>query len=113
MLTVVTHETLVPAARALLADGWRLAQACATTMPDHIELTYSFARGAELRHLRLAVPPAATVPSLSTDCMPAVLYENEIHDLYGITFAGLTVDYGGQFYQTATAAPFAARGVPR
>ncbi|HNW93946.1 MAG TPA: NADH-quinone oxidoreductase subunit C [bacterium] len=111
----VTGATLTDRAAALTRDGWRFAQACATTLPDGIELTYSFARAADLQHLRLTLPrqEAPPVPSLSAICAPAFLYENEMHDLFGVTFSGLTVDYGSQFYRTAQPFSFAPQAEPQ
>ena len=36
------------------------------------------------------------------------MYENEIHDLYGLTVTGMNVDFGGHFYATKVPYPFAA-----
>ena len=38
------------------------------------------------------------------------MYENEIHDLYGLTVEGMNVDFGGHFYATKVPFPFAAHG---
>ena len=42
------------------------------------------------------------------DIFPAAfLYENEIHDLFGIAIEGINHDYNGKLYRTAVEAPFA------
>lgn len=48
--------------------------------------------------VRTVVDEGATLPSISWICPAAFLYENEIHDLYGINFKGITIDYKGNFY---------------
>jgi len=89
------------------SDNYRLVQICCTTK-ETFALLYSFDRGLEMTHLRIELPiENATVPSISGTYGSAVLYENEIHDLFGISFPGLTLDYKGNFYQLATPTPFA------
>jgi ech hydrogenase subunit D len=37
-------------------------------------------------------------------------YENEMHDLFGIKFPGLVLDFGGNFYRKAASTPFSNMG---
>jgi ech hydrogenase subunit D len=46
------------------------------------------------------------VPSISPIYGCAILYENEIHDLFNVKVDGLTVDFHGNFYKTAIKFPF-------
>jgi ech hydrogenase subunit D len=41
-----------------------------------------------------------------------VLYENEIHDLFGVPVDGLTIDFKGNFYKTAVKYPFGSPKMP-
>jgi ech hydrogenase subunit D len=34
------------------------------------------------------------------------VYENEIHDLYGLPVTGINIDFAGTFYKTAIKHPF-------
>jgi len=51
------------------------------------------------------------VPSISSIYGCAILYENEIHDLFNVKVDGLTVDFHGNFYKTAIKFPFGSTKV--
>lgn len=109
----ITPDVLVSRARAFHAEGCRLVQICATTLPDALELTYSFELDAHLRNLRLLVPhPGAVVPSISQVFWCAFIYENELHDLFGLDVQGMAVDFHGKFYTTAVKFPFGSTKPP-
>lgn len=109
----VSAEALVTRVLGLRHDGWRLVQIGVTKIGDTIELNYSFDRALQFQNLRLTAPAAdLRVPSISGVYWCAFLYENEIHDLYGIGFDGLAVDYKGSFYRTAQKFPFATSPAP-
>lgn len=115
-----TFVTVEPAAlleevRKRKLEGCRLVQICCTRL-EQFELTYSFARPGVFTHVRIQVPDAtAKVPSISLVYGASFAYENEIHDLFGLSFLGLNVDYQGKFYKTSIPTPFGAApvcGVP-
>jgi len=94
-------------AAAMKQEGWRLVQICATTL-DVFELSYSFTRDQRFEHLRARIPlDQPTLPSITDHYFGAFAYENEIHDLFGITFDGLKLDYAGNFFKTSAKKPFA------
>ena len=105
-ITCVEKCDLMGIVAELFAEGYRLVQIGCTTLPAGYELTYSFDREYRLRHLRFAVPPAVEVPSIGVIYPNAFLYENEIHDLFGVSVAHLTVDYRGTLYRTSIPTPF-------
>ena len=39
-------------------------------------------------------------------CWSSFIYENEIHDLYGINIKNINIDYKGKFYRTDVKAAF-------
>lgn len=108
-----TYVTVEPAAlleevRERQLEGCRLVQICCTHLPAGFELSYSFAREGVFTHVRVQIPDASIkVPSISPMYGASFAYENEIHDLFGLSFLGLNVDYQGNFYRKAKAAPFA------
>jgi len=60
-------------------------QISATQLPGQIELTYSFDLDRQLTNLRLSLPGAEPhLPSISSIYLCSILYENEIHDLFGV-----------------------------
>ncbi len=103
----ITPEQLRERAAAFQQQKFRLVQIGAARLDDDIELTYSFDLDYQLANLRLRLPAAgARIPSISGTYWCAFLYENEIHDLFNVTFDGLAVDFGGNLYQTRVKFPF-------
>ncbi|MCL1839262.1 MAG: NADH-quinone oxidoreductase subunit C [Propionibacteriaceae bacterium] len=86
--------------------GYRLAQACATANSDAMTLHYSFAKDAELVTLRFSIADSITVESIGWLYPYAFLYENEMKDLFGLSFSNMNLDFKGNFYQTAIKTPF-------
>jgi ech hydrogenase subunit D len=109
----ITPETLLEKVREKKQQNWRLVQIGATRLAEQFQLTYSFDLQSRLASLRLHLPAAAPrIPSISPIYGCAILYENELHDLFGITADGLTVDFHGNFYQTAVKFPLGTAKVP-
>jgi len=108
-IETITVETLQDKVKAMKAQGRRLVQISATRLPDTVELTYSFDLDSQLANLRLALPAdKPQLPSISSIYLCSVLYENEIHDLFGVQVDGLAIDFKGNFYKTAVKFPFAS-----
>ncbi|MFZ4396507.1 MAG: NADH-quinone oxidoreductase subunit C [Kiritimatiellia bacterium] len=106
----VTPDQLVAEVQALRNENWRLVQIGVTAIGEAFEVNYSFDRELRFRNLRVQVAAAgACLPSVSGVYWCAFLYENEAHDLFGIRFDGLVLDFKGNLYQTATPFPFAGR----
>jgi ech hydrogenase subunit D len=109
----ITVETLLDKVKAMRAQGRRLVQISATQLPDAIELTYSFDLDSRLANLRLLLPgDQPPLPSISSIYLCAVLYENEIHDLFGVQVDGIAIDFKGNFYKTSVKFPFANPKMP-
>jgi ech hydrogenase subunit D len=101
---------LLERAQRMKEEGWRLAQACCTRLVADQEVNYSFDRDGRLRTLRVRVPMNdPELPSLSPFFASAFLYENEMHDLFGITVRGMSVDYKGHFFTTMVPTPYVNR----
>jgi ech hydrogenase subunit D len=107
-IELITIDVLLEKVRAKKAQDCRLVQISATQLPGQIELTYSFDLNSQLTNLRLSLPGEAPhLPSISSIYLCAILYENEIHDLFGVQVAGMAIDFKGKFYRTAIKFPFA------
>ena len=105
----LTPAELIGKVQELQREGYRLVQIGATRLPDLFEVNYSFDRDLHFLNFRLTLASAETpIPSISGIYWSAFLYENEIHDLFGLTITGIAVDYKGKFYQTSVPHPFAA-----
>ena len=107
----VEKSDLVGLVAELFAEGYRLVQVGCSTLPDAYELTYSFDREYRFRNLRFSVAPGEEVPSISVIYPGAFLYENEIHDLFGVVITHIAVDYRGTLYRTVLNAPFSIGNV--
>ncbi len=107
IINPVTTEELVDRSEQYLQKGYRLVQICGAKTPSEMYLLYSFEKlDLTLETLRLDVQVGDTVPSISGVYFAAFLYENEIHDLYGVNVSGMAVDFQGTFYETAVKQPF-------
>ena len=90
---------------ALNAGGYRIVQIGCTGMDDVYEINYTFDKDYELVNLRLTVAPDVEIPSISGVYWGAFVYENELHDLFGITVTDINIDFKGTFYRTAEKYP--------
>jgi ech hydrogenase subunit D len=106
-IILVDIQALTGRVKELFDTGYRLVQIGATKTTDAIEINYSFDKDYKFVNLRIVVPSAGTVvPSVSGIYWNAFFYENEIHDLFGVTIEGIAVDYKGKFYRIAVKTPF-------
>lgn len=105
-LAEVMPENLVTEVLKLQHKGYRLIQICATGTKEGYELTYSFGKEYEFYCLRMNIAPDTEIVSISNIYGPAFLYENEIHDLFGINIKLMTVDYHGNLYRIKEKTPY-------
>lgn len=102
---------LVGVVAQLSAEGFRLVQIGCSTLEAAYELNYSFDKEYRFKNLRITVTPGEEVPSISAVYPNAFLYENEIHDLFGVIIRNINIDYGGTLYRTAIKTPFSVENV--
>ena len=102
----VALEDLTREVEALRTEGYRLVQIGCTDIGGSYEINYSFDKGFQYRNLRLTVGPETAVPSISGIYWGAFVYENEMHDLFGIPVTGMNIDFKGTFIKTAEKYPF-------
>lgn len=105
----IEKRDLLEMVASLRPSGYRLVQICTTTLADRYEMNYSFDKDLKFRNLMFTVLPGETIPSISLIYGNAFLYENEIHDLFGITIENMTTDFHGTLYKTRIPAPFAVQ----
>ena len=88
-------------------QGYRLCQACATVADDSLEVLYTFEKDNILKNYKITIDAAAPELQSVTAIYPyAFIYENEMHDLFGIVFKNLALDYGGKFFKIAEKTPW-------
>jgi len=107
----IAKNELVGIVAQYMAEGYRLVQIGCTTLPDAYELNYSFDKDYKFKNLRFAVNPGEEVPSITAVYGSAFLYENEIHDLFGVKITNISIDYHGTLYHTALKTPFSIENI--
>ena len=86
--------------------GCRLVQIHAVSLTGITELTYSVATpDNRLTNYRVVLKDGEEIDSI-TDIFPAaVLYENEIKELFGVNINCIAIDYNRRFYDIAVEDP--------
>lgn len=88
------------------ADGWRYVQTLAVNTESGIDVVYSFMKGSLLEnHTVKAVGKGDVLDSITDSYLEAFVWENEIHDLFGVSFKDVALDFEGTFYAVAQAEP--------
>lgn len=86
--------------------GYRLTQICATAFEGYNELIYSVSNNYELENYKITVPIDTEINSISDFFPSAMLYENEIKELFGVNIKSINPDYNNKFYRIAKKTPF-------
>lgn len=88
------------------ALGNRFANIHAVRIEGGFHLYYTYVeRVGPMHNYRFTVMDGEKVPSITPIFISAFFFENETHDLFGVPFEGIVVDYGGTFYQVALDTP--------
>jgi ech hydrogenase subunit D len=115
-------EALLGRVQKMRTEGWRLVHAACTRLVADQEVSYCFDRDGQsldspdaaslhgMHTLRVRIPMVEPeLPSISAFYWPAFLYENEMHDLFGIAVKGMALDFQGHLYTTMVPTPYVAR----
>jgi ech hydrogenase subunit D len=102
----ITVGEIVSKAEQAKKAGNRLVQIGCTKIGETFEIIYSYDKDYQLSNYRVTVRQEEEIPSISGVYWGAFVYENEIHDLYGIHVKGINIDFKGTFYKTAIKHPF-------
>lgn len=87
------------------ADGWRLVQAHASTVPDGYLLVYSVAKDYEIVHYEMHIFTDTEVESVSDIFPSAQLYEQEMDELFGVKIVHKASETPIKLYHLPTEAP--------
>jgi ech hydrogenase subunit D len=107
----IGKSELVGLVAQFFAEGYRLVQIGCSTLPNAYELNYSFDKDYRFKNLRITAAPGEEIPSISAVFQNAFLYENEIHDLFGVPIKNINIDYGGTLYRTTLKVPLSVDNV--
>ena len=104
--TNVAPESILDEAHKLKFAGYHLMQQCATRIPDGYEILYTFGKDYEVKQLKVTLSEDQEVSSITSAFPCAFIYENEMHDLFGVQIKMINIDYEGTLYRTAIETPF-------
>jgi len=105
-ITPISVGDVVAKAEEAKKSGHRLVQVGCTKIGDDFEILYVYDKDYALLSYRITVKADTIIPSITGVYWGAFVYENEIHDLYGLTVTGINIDFKGTFYKTAIKHPF-------
>lgn len=102
----VTIDGLLELARQKKEDGWRYVQTLAVLTDDGFDVQYSFMKGDVLEnHTIKGVTKEDVVPSITGSFLAAFVFENEVHDLFGVNISDIAIDFKGNFYRVSQKEP--------
>jgi len=109
--TLIDVGKLIGRVEQFRSDGCRLVQISATKNGEMYEINYSFEKDLKFENIRITIPIDLEVPSISGMYWGAFIYENEMHDLFGIQVKGINIDYKGNLFKTTIKYPFGTGAV--
>ena len=102
----VDHSEIPSLAKRMRSEGYRMVQICGVTKKGETEMVYSFDRDHEMVCYKVHVPFGTSVGSITPEYWAAFVYENEIHDLFGVEFTDSSLDYKGNFFRMSVKTPW-------
>jgi hypothetical protein len=105
----IAYEDLPAKIEEYEAKGWRFVNISGNTVDGGVEFIYSFSNGLPLDNLRFTIDNETEIPSVSDRYPNAFFFENETHDLFGVKFSGISIDFDGEFYTVAVPTPMNPR----
>lgn len=105
-LETVDIETLYKIALERQRSGYRLAQICATAFEGYNEVIYSFALDYKFENYKVTVPIETEINTISDFFPSAMLFENEMKELFGVQIKSINPDYQDKLYRIAVKTPF-------
>ena len=107
MMEIREAQDLLAIVQDTKSLGYRLVQICATLVDESIEVLYTFEKKNELQNYKFVIDARTPeLQSITAIYHYAFIYENEMHDLFGVTFKNLALDYGGTFYKVSKDTPW-------
>ena len=104
--TTIALPELPELNRQRKAEGWRFVQLLGVNNEAGVDLIYSFMKDGLLVNSKIeGVTKDQVVPSITDNFLAAFVFENETHDLFGVNFEGIAIDFGGNFYALAQKEP--------
>lgn len=110
---IIEISELLPRVQTYMDNNFRLVQIGVTQVENGWEVNYSFDKNYAFENLRICLANLeGSLPSISGIYLAAFIYENEIHDLFGLKITNIAIDFQGKFYTTAIKSPFGVTSCP-
>lgn len=101
----INLSSLLESVKRMKEQGFRLIQ-MSCTHKDTFILDYTFGKELDLFDLKIILQALIEVPSITSIFPAAFIYENEMHDLFGIHITEISIDYRGNLFKTSIKTPF-------
>lgn len=102
----ISVEGLPALSERMQAEGHRFVQLLAVNTEAGIDVQYTFMKDGVLEVFTIkSVTPEIPIPSITDRFIAAFVFENEIHDLFGVNVRDIAIDFGGNFYVMAQPTP--------
>jgi len=111
--TEIETEGLLKHVQEMCDGGYRFVQIGCGKFEDIFEINYSFEKDYSFENLRIKITEGIQIPSISDIYWGAFIYENEIHDLFGVKISGINIDYKGNLIKTSVKSPFNVKKVTK
>ena len=102
----ISVEGLPALSERMQTEGHRFVQVLAVNTEAGIDVQYTFMKDGVLEVFTIkGVTPEIPIPSITDRFIAAFVFENEIHDLFGVNVRDIAIDFGGNLYVTAQPSP--------
>ena len=102
----ISVEGLPALSERMQTEGHRFVQVLAVNTEAGIDVQYTFMKDGVLEVFTIkGVTPEIPIPSITDRFIAAFVFENEIHDLFGVNVRDIAIDFGGHFYAVSQASP--------
>ncbi|MDO4182341.1 MAG: NADH-quinone oxidoreductase subunit C, partial [Coriobacteriia bacterium] len=86
--------------------GYRYVQTLCVNTEDGIDLMHSFMKDDVMENYVVrGLQKTDVVPSITDLYFSAFVFENEVHDLFGVNIENIAIDFGGNFYAVSQKEP--------
>ena len=102
----ISVESLPALSERMQQEGCRFIQLLAVNTDSGIDVQYSFMKDGIINNFTIkGVKKTTVIPSITDRFIAAFVFENEIHDLFGVNISDIAIDFKGNFYALSQSEP--------
>ena len=102
----ISIESLPKVSERMQSEGHRFVQVLAVNTEAGIDVQYTFMKDGALENFTIkGVQKGVPIPSITDRFIAAFVFENEIHDLFGVEIRNIAIDFKGNFYAVSEREP--------